>query len=190
MSHGSCSYIFMYLNTVANSVMVQLYLKHNFYNLIFQIKPKLYIASGSAPPPKPTRLCLSRKRREILSYRVKVYLYIVLLHTLTKLELYGPILVKFPEIKLEIKQSIKCRMLHADRQIDKAKPIVAFTKRLEVALIREISILWRVGLWYCVAGYWRVRVNLPASSASRFGWLFICGVCWFPSEFHTTLELH
>jgi len=51
MSHGPCSYICMYLNTVANRVMLcyQLYLKHDFYNLIFQIKRKLYTGSVSAP---------------------------------------------------------------------------------------------------------------------------------------------
>jgi hypothetical protein len=58
MSHGSCSYIFIYLNTVANSVTVQLYLKRDFYNLIFQIKRKLYVASGSAPPNQPVCSCL------------------------------------------------------------------------------------------------------------------------------------
>jgi hypothetical protein len=40
----------MYKNVVANSVM--LYLKHDFYNIIFKIKYKLYIASVSDTPPK------------------------------------------------------------------------------------------------------------------------------------------
>jgi hypothetical protein len=31
-----------------------LYLQHNFDNIIFKIKHKLYIASGSAPPPFPS----------------------------------------------------------------------------------------------------------------------------------------
>jgi hypothetical protein len=39
----------MYVNAVADSVMLQLYLRHDFYNVIFKIKHKLYIASGSAP---------------------------------------------------------------------------------------------------------------------------------------------
>jgi hypothetical protein len=30
-----------------------LYLQHDFYNMIFKIKRKLYIASRSAPPPPP-----------------------------------------------------------------------------------------------------------------------------------------
>jgi hypothetical protein len=47
--HGSCSYIYMYISAVANSVM--LYLRHDFYNIIFKIKYKLYIVSGSVPPP-------------------------------------------------------------------------------------------------------------------------------------------
>jgi hypothetical protein len=38
----------MYTNAVAGSVM--LCLQHDFYNIIFNIKHKLYIASGSAPP--------------------------------------------------------------------------------------------------------------------------------------------
>jgi hypothetical protein len=46
---GTCSYIRMYIDAVANSVM--LYLQHDFYNISFKIKHKLYIASGSDPPP-------------------------------------------------------------------------------------------------------------------------------------------
>jgi hypothetical protein len=49
LSHGTCSYICMYINAVADSVM--LYLQHDFYNIIFKIKHKLYTASGYAPPP-------------------------------------------------------------------------------------------------------------------------------------------
>jgi hypothetical protein len=44
--------IFMYINAVANSVMLQLYLRHDFYNVLFKIKHKLFIASGSGPPTK------------------------------------------------------------------------------------------------------------------------------------------
>jgi hypothetical protein len=39
----------MYINAVAGSVI--LYLEHDFYNIIFKIKHKLYIASGSALLP-------------------------------------------------------------------------------------------------------------------------------------------
>jgi hypothetical protein len=38
----------MYINAVADSVM--LHLQHEFYNLIFKIKHKLYIASGCPRP--------------------------------------------------------------------------------------------------------------------------------------------
>jgi hypothetical protein len=48
LSHGTCSYIHMCINAVADSVMF--YLQHDFYNIIFKIKRKLCIASGSAPP--------------------------------------------------------------------------------------------------------------------------------------------
>jgi hypothetical protein len=37
----------MYINAVAGSAM--LYLRHDIYKLIFKIKHKLYIASGSGP---------------------------------------------------------------------------------------------------------------------------------------------
>jgi hypothetical protein len=51
-SHGICSYICMYINAFANSVI--LYLQHDFYNIIFEIiKHKLFIVSGSAPHPPP-----------------------------------------------------------------------------------------------------------------------------------------
>jgi hypothetical protein len=36
LSHGTCSYIYMYINAVADSVMLYL---HDFYNIIF----KLYV---------------------------------------------------------------------------------------------------------------------------------------------------
>jgi hypothetical protein len=38
----------MYINAVAGSVM--LYLQHDFYLIIFKIKDKLYMASGSDHP--------------------------------------------------------------------------------------------------------------------------------------------
>jgi hypothetical protein len=49
VSHGTCRFTHMYVNVVANSVM--LYLQNDFCNIIFKIKDKLYITSGSAPPP-------------------------------------------------------------------------------------------------------------------------------------------
>jgi hypothetical protein len=49
LSHGTRSYIRMYINAVAGSVM--LCLQHDVYNTIFKIKHKLYIALKSAPPP-------------------------------------------------------------------------------------------------------------------------------------------
>jgi hypothetical protein len=36
----------MYVNAVANSVTLQLYLRHDFYNIFFKIKRKLYVGSG------------------------------------------------------------------------------------------------------------------------------------------------
>jgi hypothetical protein len=50
VSHGTCSYICMCINAVANSVMFQSY-DIIFVNIIF--KHKLYIASGSVSPPPP-----------------------------------------------------------------------------------------------------------------------------------------
>jgi len=36
------------------TLMLQLHLRHGFYNIVFKIKHKLYIASGSNPPA-PTK---------------------------------------------------------------------------------------------------------------------------------------
>jgi hypothetical protein len=44
-----CSHIRIYINEVANSVM--LYVQHEFYNLIFKIKHKLHIPQGRPLPP-------------------------------------------------------------------------------------------------------------------------------------------
>jgi hypothetical protein len=50
MSHGTCIYVFTYINSISNSIMLQLYLQHKYCNVIFKMKLKVYIASGSAPP--------------------------------------------------------------------------------------------------------------------------------------------
>jgi hypothetical protein len=54
LNHGTCSYIRVYINAVAGSVM--LCLQHDFYNIIFKIKHKLYeykaYILGVIPPPK------------------------------------------------------------------------------------------------------------------------------------------
>jgi hypothetical protein len=50
LSHATCSYIYMYINAVANSVMLELHLRTDFYNITFKIIiTYIYIASGPAP---------------------------------------------------------------------------------------------------------------------------------------------
>jgi hypothetical protein len=65
LSHGTCCYICVYINAVAGSVMWQLYLQHDFCNIIFKIKRKLYIASGSAPLLPPGQKFWARTRRSL-----------------------------------------------------------------------------------------------------------------------------
>jgi hypothetical protein len=48
LSHGTCSYIRMYINAVADSGMF--YLQYDFCNINFKIKHKLCVASRSGPP--------------------------------------------------------------------------------------------------------------------------------------------
>jgi hypothetical protein len=50
LSHGTCSYTRMYINAAAVSVMLDL--RHDFYNIIFKVNDKLYIAKSSAPSRK------------------------------------------------------------------------------------------------------------------------------------------
>jgi len=45
------SYVCVYVNVAVNSGMLELYLLHDSYNIIFEIIYKLYVASLSAPPP-------------------------------------------------------------------------------------------------------------------------------------------
>jgi len=40
-----------YINAVAKSVMLHIYLQHDSYNIIFKCKHKLHTALGSAPTP-------------------------------------------------------------------------------------------------------------------------------------------
>ena len=49
--------IFVSINAVANSVMLQLYLQHGFLNIVFKIRHKLYIALGSPPLACAPALC-------------------------------------------------------------------------------------------------------------------------------------
>jgi hypothetical protein len=55
LSHGICSYVCVYINAIAGSVT--LCLQHDFYNMLIKIKPKLYTASGSAPPTRKNSGC-------------------------------------------------------------------------------------------------------------------------------------
>jgi hypothetical protein len=47
VSHGTCSYIRMFINAVAKSVISLLHFWHDFYHAIFKIKHKLYTAAVS-----------------------------------------------------------------------------------------------------------------------------------------------
>jgi hypothetical protein len=49
LSHGTCGCIRMYIYSIADSVVA--YLQRGLHNITFKIKHKLYVASGSAPPP-------------------------------------------------------------------------------------------------------------------------------------------
>jgi len=46
--------LFMYIMQL-QTVMLQLHLRHGFYNIVFKIKHILYIALGSEPPLAPTK---------------------------------------------------------------------------------------------------------------------------------------
>jgi hypothetical protein len=48
--------------------MLQLHLWHDFYNIVFKIKHKLYIASGSAPPVKNSG-CMPGKHQSQVIHR-------------------------------------------------------------------------------------------------------------------------
>jgi len=51
----------LHLYAVANSVMLQVYLRHDFYAIIIKIRHKLHIASGSVPPPSPQKKTLGAR---------------------------------------------------------------------------------------------------------------------------------
>jgi hypothetical protein len=54
MSHGTCSYIRVYTNTVAGTFM--LCLQHGFYNITQFLKSNInYIDPQGQPPPPPRR---------------------------------------------------------------------------------------------------------------------------------------
>jgi hypothetical protein len=63
----------MYINAVANSVMLQLQLQHDFYNIIFKSKHKLHTALGSAPAP-PIKILGAYLNNNILTTMKKGYI--------------------------------------------------------------------------------------------------------------------
>jgi hypothetical protein len=71
LGHGTCSYIRMYINAVADSVM--LCLQHDFYNIIFKIKQITRSLRGNLPlpPPPPQRTILGAHLR--LHRRTKLH---------------------------------------------------------------------------------------------------------------------
>lgn len=54
VSHGTSSYIYMYMNAVTESVILQLYLRYDFYNVIFNTN-KNHIKPQSHPPTPPSQ---------------------------------------------------------------------------------------------------------------------------------------
>jgi len=56
--------LYVLVNAAANGVMLRL--RHNFYNIIFKIKHKLYVASElnpPAPPPMKNSGCAPKRRK-------------------------------------------------------------------------------------------------------------------------------
>jgi len=51
VSHGTYSYVRTYMNAVANSVTVQLCLRHDFYNIILKINHKFMYLQGQFSAP-------------------------------------------------------------------------------------------------------------------------------------------
>jgi hypothetical protein len=74
LSHGTCSYIRMYINEFAGSVM--LHLQHDFYSIIFKIKNKLYITLEPTPRLKKNSGCTLAPLHlnvSVLEYRLSFY---------------------------------------------------------------------------------------------------------------------
>jgi hypothetical protein len=127
LSHGTCSYIRMYINATANNVM--LYLQHNFCNIIFKIKYELYIASGSAPPPpkdkfwvrtcnnvfpfycRPTYVTVSKIKIEHLSKERQQCILFIIIFALKHLVMFISSLVPNSLILFHSKKAILWQVL-------------------------------------------------------------------------------
>jgi hypothetical protein len=57
VSHRIGSCIYTYINAIANSVMLQLYLLHNFYDIIFKIRYNYIRISAYSSTGANTELC-------------------------------------------------------------------------------------------------------------------------------------
>jgi hypothetical protein len=73
--------IFVCTNTVANIVMLQLYLWQDFYNIIFKIKPKLYTvkAQGQPTPSHPQWTTVDVQLTVFIHYDLQEYYRICIL---------------------------------------------------------------------------------------------------------------
>jgi hypothetical protein len=58
LSHETRSYVCLHTYGVANCVMLHLYLRHDFCNILFKTKRKSHIIlrSGPAPPPPQSNI--------------------------------------------------------------------------------------------------------------------------------------
>jgi hypothetical protein len=54
VGHGTHTYICVYISAVGNRAMLQKYVRRDFYNIIFKVKPIIYSLRVSTSPPPPS----------------------------------------------------------------------------------------------------------------------------------------
>jgi hypothetical protein len=72
LSHVTCSYIRMYINAVTDSVMLWVYLQHDFYNITFKNQTYIFYSLMVAPPPPPLK---NSGFAQVLAYGSKKHRY-------------------------------------------------------------------------------------------------------------------
>jgi hypothetical protein len=129
---ATCSCICRCITAVANSLMLQLYLKHDFYNIMFKIK--FYIASVPAPSLHWTSLrahlsipCRYQFGNVASSFRIIRYVILIMFMLknrgccVQKANKHGIVIVRrtFSLLTQRHHRTVclncGCRLLHADR---------------------------------------------------------------------------
>jgi hypothetical protein len=135
-------FVCMYIKAVAGSVM--LCLQHDYYNIVFKIKHKLYIVSGSAPPPPRRKILAAHLIQDNFRFLAHTSSYTlsltakfqVLTVTLTEFQLFWSVTLR--QMANSYRRFVEASGLHLQSH-------AVLKKRVTDSKVVVIALLWNVG---------------------------------------------